>query len=363
MKVDSIIIGKQVSKHLYHFDQDITPEDLLKIIRFLAPKGGEPGYLYEKHKIFYTEGESVTRQEFEYIYEHVDKNLDYLLDQFTRDELISKVGSAIKIISSTTKAEIVQRIIRDKNLLFRFFKQYFIERYSSKWHDFKRQKIFLPAVSDRTKFLVFAMSSRSDSFSGKNYLQYWRLGDKYDDFEMTRDFKTEIIGGDLVINLKDTDKVIIRNMKKFLELNDKATELGLRCEYEAIDNKDLNMVKAGMISYSLGIDKLSEYFGLRKGSKFRTFSEGLKQREDLETVEKYSGRKFIIAADNHDIYCGVEHNREFFEKIAWHLELEYLKDKKILCKVTEEETQETITAIWEMMCEHRYTGEFSFVEM
>lgn len=363
MKVDDIIIGKQVSKHLYHFEQDIEPEDLLKIIKFLVRKGGEPGYLYEKKKIFYTKSELITRQEFEYVYEHTDKNLDYLLDIFTRDELANKVGSAIKIISSTTKTEIVQRIIRDKNLLFGFFKEYFVGKYCSKWHEFKRQKIFLPAASDKTKNLAFTLNRNCDSLSGKHYLQYWRLGDKYNTFELNRDFKTEIIGNDLAINLKDSDEVITKSMHKFLRLNDKVTEFDLSCVYEAIDNRDLDMVKAGIINYSLGINALSEYFGLRMGSKFKTFSEGLRQRKDLETVEKYLCRKFIIASDNHDIYSGIAHNEEFFEKIAWHLKLEYLKDKRILCKVTEDETQETITAIWEMMSEHKYTGEFSLVEI
>ena len=52
MKVNNIIIGKQVSKHLYHFSQDITPEDLMKVIRYLAPKGRELGYLYNKNQLF-----------------------------------------------------------------------------------------------------------------------------------------------------------------------------------------------------------------------------------------------------------------------------------------------------------------------
>jgi len=133
MKVDSIIIGKQVSKNLYHFEQDIEPEDLLKVIRFLSSRGRDHSYLYESNKIFYTKSDSITKREFEYVYKHVDKNLDYLIDRFTREDLVNRVGSAIKIICSTTKTEIVQKITKNKDFLFRFFKKDFIEKYCSKW--------------------------------------------------------------------------------------------------------------------------------------------------------------------------------------------------------------------------------------
>jgi hypothetical protein len=362
MKVDDIIIGRQVSKHLYHFEKDIGPEDLLKIIRFLAHKGREPGYLYESKRIFHTKSDLITRQEFEYVYERIEKNFDYVLSGFTRDYLVNRLGSAIKIISSTTKTEIVYKVVRDRDLLFRFFKEIFIEAYCSKWYGFKRNKTFLPAVSDQTKCLVFGFSHMDDSFSGKKYLQYWRLSGGYSSIELDRDFKTEIIGDDLTINLKDTDDIIIKNTYKFIEVHDKGTGFSLHCESMAIDTDDLEIKKAGIISYSLGIDALSAYFNLRKGSKFRTLSEGLRQRGASETVNKHLGKKFIITSDAHDIYCGIEHNREFFERIAWHLKILYLEDRKILCEVVEEEAEETITALWDILSASEHTR-FCFVEI
>lgn len=362
MKVDDIIIGKQVSKHLYQFDQNITPEDLLKIIRFLAHKGRDIGYLYESKRIFYTKIDLITKQEFEYVYERINKSFDYLLDGFTREALANKLGSTIKIISSTTKTEIIQKVIRDKDLLFRFFKDIFIGTYCTKWYEFKRNKTFLPAVSDKTKYLVFSSSHMNKSFSKKKYLQYWHLGNKYDGIELSQDFKTEIIGDNMTINLKDSDDVIIRNTYRFLRNYGKGVKFNMECESRAIDTDDLDIKKASSINYSLDLYSLVEYFGLRKGSKFRTFSEGLRQREDSETVEKYLGRKFIITSDHFDIYSGIEHNKGFFEKIARHLKIEYLKGKKILCKVIEDETEETITALWDILSESRYK-EFCFVEI
>lgn len=363
MKVDNIIIGKQISKHLHHFEQDIQPEDLLKIIRFLACKGRELGYLYNKNQIYYTESDSITRQEFEYVYKHTDKKLDYLLDRYTRDDLVNTVGSALKIISSTTKTEMIQKIVEDKNLFFRFFKRDLIEKYCSKWREFKRQKVFMPSVSDNKEILAFALGCRCAPLSGEGYLQYWRLGDKYNSFELNRNIKTEIIGDNFTINLKDSHELILRTMYKFLERNDDGLEFHLSCESRAINTSDLEIKKADAISYTIGLFNLVEHFGMRKGSKFKTFSQGLKQKTDSEIVEQYLGKKFIIASDNHHIYCGVEYSREFFEKIAWHLKIEYLKDKKVLCTVIEEETQETITALWDILSESKYTSTFCFIEV
>lgn len=363
MKVENIMIGKQVSEHLYHFDQDITPEDLLKIIRHLAHRGRELGYLYDHNHLFYTKSDSIARQEFEYAYEYLNKNLDYLLDRYTRDELANRVSSAIKIVSSTTKGEIVQKVIKNKDFLFRFFKQDYIEKHCSRWHEFKRQKALLQAASDKSKYLVFSLSCGSVSLSGRNFLQYWRLGNKYKSLALDRNFKTEILGNDLTINLNDSDDGIIRHIRKFLKTNDEGKHFELSVEYKVIDTNDLGIKKVDPINYPLDIHSLTQYFGMRKGSKFKTFSEGLRQRKDSEIVERHLNKTFVIASDNEHIYCGIEHNRDFFEKIAWHLKIKYLKDKKILCNVTENETQETVTALWDILTGSRYSGAFCFIEI
>lgn len=363
MKVENIIIGRQVSKHLYRFKQEIQPEDLLKIIRFMVQKGRTPGYIYNNNQIFYTKSDLITKQEFEYIYKRLDKNLDYLLDKYLRDDLADRVGSVIKIISSTTKTEIVQKIIKNRDFLFRFFKQDYIEKYCSKWCEFRREKIFIPAVSDETKTLAFVLGYKCTPLSGKAYPQYWRLGNNYNNFELNRTYKTEIIGDDLTINLKDSDDVILRTMRRFVEHQGNGVELDLHCESKSITSDDLEIKRANAISYSIGIFDLVEYFGLRKGSKFKTFSEGLRQRRDPETVKMYLGRKFIITPDDCRIYSGVEFRKELFELLAWNLKIEYMNDKKILCKVVEEETQETITALWDILSDSKYTRAFCFVEI
>lgn len=363
MKVNNIIIGKQVSKHLYHFTQDITPEDLLKVIRYLAPKGRELGYLYNKDKIFYTKSDLITRQEFECVYKHIDGNLDYLLDRYSRDDLVNRVGIAIRIITSTTKAEIIQRIIKDKGIIFRFFKKNVVEHHCAKWQEFKREKIFLPATSDKTKLLAFAVSCTCKPLAGKGYLQYWRLGDRYKSFTLDRNFKTEIIDTDLAINLTDSDDIILRNIHEYLARNDSEIEFDLHCESKTINTDDLNIKKADSINYPYSIVALSDHFGLRKGSKFSTFSEGLRKRANQETVEQHLGRKFLIIADHGNIYCGIENTKEFFEKIAWHLKINCIKDRKILCTVAEDETPETVTAVWDVLNESAYSGSFCFIEI
>ncbi|MGB3479890.1 MAG: hypothetical protein WBB67_12105 [bacterium] len=363
MKFENIITGRQISRHLYQFKQEIQPEDLLKIIRFMAQKGKTPGYIYDHNQIFYTESNLITKQEFEYVFEHLDKNLDYLLDEYLRDDLADRVGSAIKIISSTTKGEIVQRIITNREFLFRFFKQDYIEKHCSKWNDFKRDKIFLPSASDETKTLAFALSSKCTQLSGKAYPQYWRLSNEHNSYELSRDIRTEITGDDLTINLKDNDDVILRIMRKFTEHQGNGAELGLHCEFKSISGDDLEIKRANAIKYSIRIFDLAEYFGLRKGSKFKTFSEGLRPRRDPETVKKYLGRKFIIAPDDCRVYSGTELCKELFELLAWNLKIEYMKDSKILCKVAREETQETITALWDLLGDSKDTRAFCFVEI
>jgi hypothetical protein len=363
MKIDNIVIGKKISKHLYQFDKTIEPVDLIKIIRFMAHRGKSLGYLYEHNEVFYTKSDDITRKEFDYVYEKLNRDLNYLLDGYTRDDLISRVGSAIKIISSTTKTEIMRKIKNDMKLLFKFFKKDYIEHYCSKWYQFKKQKIFMPAISNRSKSLVFALSSRCTFLSNKTHLQYWRLGDKYDSFDLEKDFKTGSASGCLMINLNDSDDVIIKNINKFLNEREENYEYGLRAENRSIYAEDMNLRKASGISYQLGLFDLVDYFGLRRGSKFKTFCEGLKPRQNPDIYLNCLGRRYLITTDGYNVYSGVDYPKELFEMIAWHLKIEYMKEGKILCKITEEETSETIAALWDMMSENKCRGTFCFIEI
>jgi hypothetical protein len=363
MKVDRILIGKQVTPHLYHFKEDISSQELLKAIRYMAHKGRGLGYSCDSHRIFYTTSTEITRQEFDYVYENIDKHLDYLLDRYTREDLANKVGSAIRIISSTTKAEILDKILHNNEFLYRFFRQDFIEQHCGKWREFKHGKSMLPAISDCTKSLIFPVGSKSGSLSGKHFPQYWRLGGGFGNIDMKRDLKTEIIGDNLAINLKDCDEYILQSLHRFLKLNDKDGQHTLQCESRSINAESLDIQRPEVITYPLGLFDLVEYFGIRKGSKFKTFNHGLWQRRDTETAKEYLNKRFIIAVDDGSICCGTPFPKELFELLAWHLKIEYLKDHRILCRVVEDETPETITALWDMLRSKGYRGMFCFVEI
>jgi hypothetical protein len=363
MKVDRILIGKQVTPHLYHFKEEISPEGLLKIIRYLAYKGRGLGYSYENHRIFYTTSNEITPQEFDYVYENTDKRLDYLLDRYTREDLANRVGSAMKIISSTTKAEIVDKILHNREFLFRFFCQDFIEQHCGKWREFRRGKIMLPAISDYSKSLIFPMGSKLESLSGKRFPQYWRLGSGFGNIDVKHNLKTEIIGDNLAINLRDRDEVILQSLHRFEKLNDNNHQYTLQCESRTINAESIGIQRPEVITYPLGLFDLVEYFGIRKGSKFKTFSHGLWQRRDAETAKEYLEKRFIIAADDGSICCGTPFPKGLFELLAWHLKIEYLKDHRILCRVVEDETPETITALWDMLHSKGHRGTFCFTEI
>jgi len=358
-------MGKKVSNHLYHLQQHIEPEDLLKILRFIAPQGRDLAAIYGHQPILCTNVNSITKQEFDYIYANAntEKTFESWLDGFTREEIVNRVGSAIKIISSMTKTEIIRQISRDKEILFRFFKKEFIEKYCSKWYEFKRGKEFLPAVSDNTKSLVFKTGCKYRILSASTYLQYWQLKYGDCDLELDKFFKTGIIDDNLVINLRDSDDCIIKNIQRFIRSQAKDAEFEIEHLGRGIDEDDLELKKAETIEYSLDLSTLTEYFGLRKVSKFKTFSEGLRKRKESKAVNNYLSKRFLITSSNHDIYCGISHDKDLFEKLAWHLKIEYLKDQKILCKVTEDETQETISALWEIMTEDKRRHSFCFVEL
>jgi hypothetical protein len=363
MKVDRILIGKQVTPHLYHFKEDISPQELLKIIKYLAHKGRGLGYSCDSYRIFYTTSSEITCQEFDYAYENTDKRLDYLLNRYTREDLANRVGSAIRIISSTTKTEIVDKVLHNREYLYRFFCQDFIEQHCGKWREFKRGKTMLPAISDCAKSLIFPVGSKSESLSGKHFPQYWRLGSGFGSVDIKHDLKTEIISDNLAINHKDRDTVILQSLHRFQKLNDNNHRYTLQCESRAINAESIGIHRPEGISYPLGLFDLVEYFGSRKGSKFKTFSHGLWQRRDTETSKEYLNKRFIIAIDDGGIYCGTSFPKELFELLAWHLKIEYLKDHRILCRVVEDETPETITALWDMLRSKGHRGIFCFVEI
>ncbi|MEO0126305.1 MAG: hypothetical protein ABIL44_00975 [candidate division WOR-3 bacterium] len=362
MKIEDIYIGKKISEHIYHFHQEIEPEDLLKVIRFLASQGKRLGYDSTSRLTFYTHSDYITKDEFDYVYANTDEKLDYWLDNFTREELVSRVNSAIKIISSTTKTEIIQKILKDKDIIFRFFKKEFIEKYCSKWSEFKKGKVFLPAVSDKTRTIVFSISSKYDTLSGRDYLQYWYLGDSYPHLDSNKQIETEIIGNCMSINLKDNDGVIIKTMQRFSKKNDKNSEIGLHCIHQEISDEDLEIQKPDRINYYADLYKLASYFSVRKVSIFETLCEGLKRKIDKEKVKEFLGKKFLVVEQKENIYPGTGQTQELFEKLAWHLKIEYLKGKRILCKVVEQETQETITALWEITNDS-YLRSFYFIEL
>jgi len=363
MKVDNIRIGNQISENLHLFEEEIKPSDLLKIVHYAGNQGRAFGSIYDNNKLFYANSEKITRQEFDLIHEKQSHDINIWLNKYTREDLINKLNPVMKIVSSTTKEDIINRVVRDRNIIFDHFKKDFVEKYSGKWSNFKSHKVLLPAVSDETKKLIFCLGSKPKPLSGRNYPQYWCLGGSYHSAELTRDFKTEIIGDTATINLKDKDEIILRKISKFLEKNKKDTNLDIRPVYLDIKDNDLQIGDSIEIDYGLGIDHLVGYFGIRKGSKFKTFCEGLKARTDAETVKKYLGTKFLLTTQLDDIYCGIDHDKELFEKLCWHLKIEFLKEKRFVCRVVEPETSETLAALWEILNGDRCWYKFSFVEL
>ena len=74
------------------------------------------------------------------------------------------------------------------------------------------------------------------------------------------------------------------------------------------------------------------------------------------------GRKFLITTKDNLIYTGVDFCQELFEMIAWHLKIEYMNEGQILCKVVQDETPETIIALWDLLTSNRVSGWFYFIE-
>jgi hypothetical protein len=363
MKVDNIRIGSPVSENLHLYEEEIRPSDLLKILRFISKQGRTLGSIYEKNQLFYTDSERITRQEFGIIYEKQARDLKFWLDNFTREDFVNKLSSVMKIVSSTTKDEIINRIVRDKEIIFNHFKKEFVEKYSGKWSGFKSHKVLLPAASDETKKLIFNLGSKQKPLSGKNYQQYWHLGEGYDSTELTRDLRTEIIGDAVTINLKDNDEIILRKMNRFPEKNKNSASLNISPIHLDIKDNDLHIGDCMEIEYGQGINNLAGYFNVRKNSKFKTFCEGLRTRAEAKTVKKYLERKFLLATQLDDIYCGIDHDKELFEKLCWHLKIEYMREDRIICRVVETETSEALAALWEIINGDKRQYKFSFVEL
>ncbi|MBN2523660.1 MAG: hypothetical protein JXB24_10330 [Bacteroidales bacterium] len=362
MKVDDIMIGKQISPHLHKYDMEISPEDLLKIIRLSARKGRGLGSVYNRPGLCFTNSNAITRKEFDIIYEQPHNQPDYLLDKYVRDDLVDKVSSDIRIISSTTKTEIIQKILRNRNLVFKHFKKDVVEKYSTNWHDFKRGKMMLPAISDPSKRLVFTLGSKPNKLSKSQYLQYWSLGSDYTEYDLTEICKTEIINDSLIMNLKDSDDMLLKALYKFEHAGGKTDKLQLKCLTKRIFDESLDLRKANGITYQTGLFDLVDHFGVRKVSKLKTFCEGLKQRQDKGVLPNCLGRKFLITTKDNPIYTGVDFCQELFEMIAWHLKIEYMNEGQILCKVVQDETPETIIALWDLLTSNRVSGWFYFIE-
>jgi len=363
MKVDNIRIGNQISENLHLFEEEIKASDLLKIVRYAGNQGRALGSIYDNNKLFYINSEKINRQEFDLIHEKQSHDVNFWLNSNTREDLVNKLGSAIKIVSSTTKEEIISRIVRDKDIIFNHFKKDFVEKYSGKWSSFKSHKVLLPAASEETKKLIFCLGSKQKPLSGKNHQQYWCLGESYHTPDLTRDFKTETVGDTFTLNLKEKDDLILRKINRFLDKSKKDSSLEIHPVYRNIKDDDLQITDSIDIAYGLGIYHLIDYFGFRKGSKFKTFCEGLKNRANPEAVKHYLDRKFLVTTQLDDIYCGIAHDLDLFEKICWHLKIEYLKEKRIVCKVVEQETSETLAILWEIINGDRCWYKFHLIEL
>ena len=111
-------------------------------------------------------------------------------------------------------------------------------------------------------------------------------------------------------------------------------------------------------SEGIKVYKLSEYFARRRGSKFETFSSGLKETANKDLMKKYLGGRFLLSTLDEKVFIGKSLDKDTFEALASHLKLEYIEKGKIISRVDNRVTTETISALWEIAGEYRKSFEF-----
>ncbi len=349
MKVSGIRRISQITEHLYEIGEEISPEDIVKVMRLLAKKEKElqSGY-YEHKKILYS-NKDLSREEFSLLLEKAgDSSLNVynILDgYFQREEIINKIRGLVKVRSSTTKASAIDRIANDKELLFSTFKEEIINSKSLNLKNFCEGKNLVPAVNEKDNLVFGSSSPSTEAISGRMEEQFWQLSWNNKE-EKISGYNSRAYNTFLFFNLKDKDEKIIKMIREISPID---KELDLKLYTEEIEATDFRLSLPEEILYPVEIDKLGSYFGKRHASKFETFAAGLEEKADEKTVRKFLGKKFLLRSKKgNKLYLGMAIDKELFEKIAVNLSIQYLDETSIVCKLGEKKTREVISALWEI---------------
>lgn len=360
MKIEGIKTAKKISEHLYRIGKDIEPEDLLRIIRMLSGKGKELAgdYYHDRGKLYFTEVAGITRSEFHQILtitRESHPSLEDIIDgNFTREALIDQLSSRLKVKRSTTKRDLLYKALNEE-ILYELFRELIVKRKCQEWKSYIDGKILIRSQDNELQIIFSEKNPYRKSLSDKFFTQFWVLRKKGKSHTEPIDYKTRCSRDTLFLNLKDTDEVLLGAIKRIVQSQGETednSKFSLEVWQKEVSPADIGITEDEEITYENDIDKLSEYFVRRRGSKFETFSSGLKEMADKKLIKELLGKEFLVSEYNESIFIGKSLDKTTFERVASHLKLKYIEGKNIICKVEEKETSEVISAIWQMAGEY-----------
>ncbi len=367
MKIEGIKTVKKISEHLYQIGKDIKAEELLNVIRILSSKGKQLGsdYHYGRNRLYYTEPSEITKDEFHKILTITRESfpsIDNVLDnRFTRDQLMDELAPFVKVKSSTTKGELIEKALKEE-ILFQLFKELIVKEKCGEWKNYVEGKILIPSLDKEFQIIFSGTSSWRKSLSNNSFTQFWTLRKNSVSLPEIRDYSSRKYDDSLFLNMKDIDEVLLRLIRRLEQEQKEKEELELNIWQKELSHKDIGITEAEIIRYKNDIDKLSEYFGRRRGSKFETFSSGLKEMANKDIVKKHLGGRFLLSTLDEKVFIGKSLDKDTFEVLASHLKLEYIEEGKIISKVDKRETTETISALWEIAGEYSKSFEFRVLD-
>jgi len=344
----------QVSENLFQIERDFVPEDILKVIRVLTQEKKYPACEhFGDFSMLYTTTE-LTKEEFVHLFKKQEsvyaRRISDILDTyFQRDILAEKAKRVTKVISSTTKTELVSFLSDRSDVLYedKDLRDQIIHNRAMDMKNFTEGRLLIPSPVGEYKISLHVYDSSAKPISGKLLHQFWVLRWSHSNKVKIVDHQSRAYGDVLFLNTKDPDERLLELIKSIPEPNG-SEELDLEVYEEEIKPDKLNFSTPEEIVYSSDINKLAEHFGKRCGSKFETFAAGLEQRTDQEQAKRLCGKRFLVAAKSStSLYFGSHVDKELFEKIALHLSIEYVESGDIICTAGEKKTRETISAIWE----------------
>jgi hypothetical protein len=172
-----------------------------------------------------------------------------------------------------------------------------------------------------------------DILPGTKQIEFWKL-EVYANYRY--DSKPR-----LKLDIKDDDSVLLKKIERFVKGSSDVT-YSLHVDNIQLISQEL---RRDSLRYKVDMYHLQQDFGVRKVSKKDTFIEGLKQKENIDTVREMMGKQLMISI-KYQPALGQPLDKETFEGIALHLRLIYMNCKQLICTVIKEESDEVIHAIW-----------------